>query len=304
MNKSLIMTPKKLRKFELPDDEAESEPGPDEKNRKQGPAEQESDVKKDKEEINLVRESVSTVSELLESWKKEYVESYETAVSVEDKLKRQELGYRITNMEIALGLSRLKASDVKIAEAETGVLGFYTATGEVFITPPGIRMDSKHYEEILVHESVHKGTMTGGKEILDEGITQNKTKKIVSTAIKDVYEKEQAQTTEAFGKTGIDEAVEKYDIGDPGVLASYFLEVEIKDRWYLDLKTEFEKEMEKGTGEKEDIFEKIAKRETDALSKLFEDGVPELFEELKNKKFNFKDKIAEILKTLDEQSAE
>ncbi len=169
------------------------------------------------------RESAETVRQLLDDW----AESYKNA----EGDAKQELAYKIMRMGQALTASGLRPEEVKIQEAENGVLAFYNpATGKTAITPEGLGLPPEHYEDTLVHEATHAG-ITTGKRVMDEGLTEIITRQRVSGAMGGVYESEQRQAQSSFSNLGINRVIDTYDFERPSELLELYWGTEWEDAW-------------------------------------------------------------------------
>lgn len=237
-------------------------------------------------------ESAKTVGELLDQW----AEEYETT---DDHDRKRELAYRLVQMNLALGLSRLHPDEVKIRENATGALGFYVpGTREVAITPQGLELPAWHYRDVLVHEAVHAGKITGHR-VLDEGLAQEQTRRRVQGAMRGIYEHEQRQAEKAFEGRHLVEALEQYDFEKPEELVTYYLETEWADRWRETLRGKLANaaraETERARGR---LFEDKLAEEADKIERLFEQGAPTLHNRLKELGFDFKQEQREIFEEL------
>ncbi len=171
-------------------------------------------------EAEQPRESVETVTQLMDLWRLEY----ETATDD----RKAELGYKIIKMGVAISASGLNADQVKIREAEPGVLGFYVpSTGEIAITLAGLELPPAHFMDVLVHEATHAGIT--GKKVADEGLTQIITEKKVAGAMSGIYEQEQKETTETFSALDMKHVIDTYDFEKPRELIELYLQTEWRD---------------------------------------------------------------------------
>ena len=229
-------------------------------------------------------ESVNTVEELLSAWTEKYEQT-------NDQEEKRELAFKILRMDMALGVARLKADEVKVANFDDAY-GFYLpATGELAITPEGLELPAEHYADVLVHESAHAGRLTG-KRIFDEGMAELKTAAVLPDALGGFYEAEQGRVKRTFGEDAA-LALRNYDFDKPTNLAKMYLETEWRDRWNEKIKGEFKKAEEAGAK----FFADAVKKGPD-IEKHFKDGVPELYQRLKEEGFNFREAGSKILKRL------
>jgi hypothetical protein len=238
-----------------------------------------------------VRESIGTVRQLLDSWAEEYK-------NAGDRKRKQELAYRIVQMNLALRASSLDARLVKICEAEPGVLGFYSpSTKEIFITLQGLRLPAKHYQGILVHESTHAGKMTG-RRVSDEGLAQHHTERKTPGSLR-TYTHEQEKAKDAFDNVGMDEAIEKYDFEQPTELVALYLETELDDLWEESLRRAAEAKPVAATQrDRTHLISELLYGHGDEIEKRFEDGAPRLYENLKARGFDFRKEQESILMQL------
>lgn len=237
----------------------------------------------------LVAESPQSVRELLDQW----AESYKNPETPADEKGR--LAYRLVQMEVGLRLAHVKAEDVKIAEAASGVLGFYQpASRELAITPAGLELPPSHYRDVLVHEAVHAGKITG-RRILDEGMAQRLTERTVASPMPGIYSGEQHRAEAAFGSGAeMVDVLDKYDFDHPEKLVEPFLEETWHERWDTIAKQLADEPLAHTQRERGRLFDRMfADENGDAtkLTRLLEKGAPELFE-----KFGGRYKVLDVQK--------
>ncbi|MCX6785373.1 MAG: hypothetical protein NTZ18_00795 [Candidatus Komeilibacteria bacterium] len=254
----------------------------------------EEDLKTNKPEQEISLESAENVAELLNLWLKE---SQET----EDQGEKSELAYCLIKMKMALGLAKLNPEEVKIKDydAGTGTLGYYLpSSGEVGITPEGLNLPPEHFADVLVHEAEHKGTVTAGRRIFDEGFTELLTKKLVPNALTGYYTAEKTKALKVFNETEMAEALKKYDFDKPMVLVAYYLGTEWKDRWDKDLKGDYLKQKTEASFNEDEYLAGVLTDNKD-IEKTFKQGVPDIYHKVKEQGFDDFDKLGlEILKHL------
>jgi hypothetical protein len=222
------------------------------------------------------KESVHTVAELLVIW----AEKYETS---EDEAEKRELSYKILKMEMALNISKLDAQQVKIRREDDDTLGLYNpGTGEVAITEKGLELPPEHFADVFVHEQAHKGGMTGGRRLMDEGVAEMLTLlRLGGAAMQDIYEKERQRLKDTFGAENVRLAIEKYDYDAPRKLATWYLETELGDKWDGGLQRKYKAQLTKKPGDEAKVLQQVAGRELKATERLFKRGVPDLCDNLK-----------------------
>lgn len=185
---------------------------------------------REREEVSLVAESAENVADLMEAW----------VAEVKDKqvpeARRRVLAWRLVKLEQGLQRAHLKPDHVKIAEAESGVLGFYVPESEdIYLTPEGLG-DAEHYDEILVHEQAHASGLA------DEGAAQLETRRKVASARRGIYLGEQLKVEQRFD---VPDLLKRYSIDRPDKLVAWYLEEELAhgwESWGSDLETHLETE--------------------------------------------------------------
>ncbi len=224
-------------------------------------------------EAEPTRELGDNVRQILNAW----VEEYETTAS---PALKEELAYKILKMTMALSTARLKAEEVKIRQDEEGTLGlYYPETGLSAITEEGLELPAKHYAGVLTHEATHKGRQTGHR-IMDEGLTEWYTIHRLQSSLEGDYLKEQSLAKKALAKVGLEQATEVYDYDKPLSLVRMYLKVELTDI------LEDEKD-----ADPEELLDKNLKR----LEEQFKKGLPELYQQLKEREFNFRQEAEAII---------
>lgn len=232
----------------------------------------------EEQEAEPPRESVETVAELLNLWKEQF-ESSETPSEL-----KQELAYKIVKMGEALSASGLIAGNVKIREADSGVLGFCDLeTGEVTMTPAGLELPAEHFIDTLVHEATHAGKITG-KKVADEGLTELITRQRVTNALDGVYEQERRDTDTAFSNMEMRSVIDTYDFDKPAELIELYLQTEWRDHLALDSK---HKVALHSPLERQAFMTGSAKSWIDEIERALEKAAPRLVENAIHQGFNF-----------------
>lgn len=241
-------------------------------------AEEEPQAETVQEEV--VRESAESVAELLDQWREEYQ-------TTKDGERKRELAYRMVQLDLALGSAKLRPEQVKIAEAHSGVLGFYQPDSrDIFFTPEGLDLPAEHYRDVLIHESTHAGKITGHR-ILDEGLTQLETERHIGTPLRGIYESEKKKVEKAFGG-GVPDAMELYDFENPGELVKFYLETAWHDRWEVGWKEKFADEPVAATErERARLFDRKLAEGADKIEERFKKATPNLYAKLKQLGFDF-----------------
>lgn len=247
-------------------------------------------------EAEPLRESAETVAQLMAGWKDEF-ENPETPSD-----RKQEVAYRYVKLGEAITLSGLKAGEVKIREAEPGVLGFYVpSSGEVAMTLAGLELPPEHFRDVLVHEATRAGVTTD-KPISDEGLTQIVTRQRVHGAMHGIYESEQRQAHQAFDATGLDRILEAYDFERPQELITLYLKTEWsdawRDRWQKEIGHQAELQTKDG---RQEVMDGPLKEWFERMEKVLEEAAPRLMAKAKDIGFDFAEAseqtLAELVET-------
>lgn len=234
-------------------------------------------------EARETKKESATVAELLVRWTDEYE-------NAEDDKTKRELTYKIMKMEMALNISKLTADQVEIRSADDGTLGFYfPGTDKIAITEEGLELPPKHFADVLVHESAHKGKLAGGRRMMDEGAAEMLTLlKLGGAAMQDIYVQERQRLEDTFGAENVRLALEKYDFDSPRKLATWYSETELGDKWGGGLKRKYEAKAAKMAGSsKIMVLAQAASNELKAIERLFKKGVPDLHDNLKQSNSSF-----------------
>lgn len=235
----------------------------------------------------FLEQKVDTLKDFLDVLKNNY------DLTDDANLKRL-LAHQILKIEMALNSVDLPlaAERIKVRNTPEGVLGYYeTETGNITIDEAILQdfnTEQRLIKHVLVHESLHK------EGVADEGMVELMVKKLISP-MPGIYKGEQAQAKATFFTTGLDKALELYNIDNPQKLVRYYLEVELEKKWQERLKQRFFKKRKIPQKKERKILATIAKSEIESLEKDFERGVARLYEKLKKLGFNFKKNSLEIL---------
>lgn len=226
-----------------------------------------------------VERSPKNVKELIADW----IDEYETT---DNEQLKKELGYKILQMELAISKAKLDPAKVKLARFDDNTLGLYNeVNGQISLGEDALELRPNHFVDITYHEGTHAGKTTHGRRIMDEGLTEWQTRHKLPNALGGFYVTEQAKAKKAFGdKTGLAEAVAKYDYDAPLNLVRWYLEVEFKDLL---------------AGQHPEDAAAFVHDHLKKIKKTFKEAVPELSEHLKHYEFNFE---AEALKIMEELS--
>lgn len=221
------------------------------------------------------------LAELLERWEQEIKET-------KDGARKQDLVYRSVKLRLALSVCGLRAEDVKIAEAEPGVLAFYVpSANDVYFTPQGLELDANDYPHILYHELMHK------QGAHDEGLAEALTVHRMGS-MPGIYESEQRALDKTFGDLA--SVKEHYDIHNPRNLVEMYLDEEAKRLW-KDSQHLFEEKKRrqnvKSIVRRNQLFKDLFGEKMDLLKVHFEKALPRLAEALHG--FDFDQYTRELL---------
>lgn len=244
------------------------------------------------------RESVDTVRQLMDAWRDEYEQT-------DDGKRKSELAYRMVRMDMACQAANLSPDEVKIREAESGVLGFYVpSTGEIAITTGGLALDAEHYQDVLKHESTHAGKMNVHR-ISDEGLTQHNVERGGGATLHDIYPQEMKKAEETFEKIGIPKALELYNFDKPGELIDYWLSVEWNDEWKNKWQAELGDQDVADESVRQELIEGAMKEWLGKLEENFEAAAPRLLANAEQQGFDFAEtherEFARVVKEFEEK---
>lgn len=229
-----------------------------------------------KQNIEAQEYKAETVNDFIDCLKWSYDEA-------EDEKTRRRLAHQIIKIEVGLSAAKLNSREVKVSRMPDGVLGLYDLNNnQIEISEDMLsdfNSDERLIKTVFVHEKTHK------EGIHDEGLTQIRVRERISAA-PGIYTKEQQEAKRTFYKTGIDKALDLYDIDHPEKLVDYYLEVEIGRA--------FPGQKKKLITEKN--IDKITGKQSDKLSDKFKDGAEELYNKLESG--YIKNKVKEILEKI------
>lgn len=244
------------------------------------------------EDQETILESAQDCRQLLDAWAGEFKDPRTPSD------EKGDLAYEIIQLSQAIQQARMRPEQLKIRQAEPGVLGLYDPSHkEPAMTVEGLELPPHRFKNVTMHEAVHMGKFTAGHEIHDEGLTQVKTEQLVPDHMHGVYEDEVRKVKKAFDKVGIDAMIEAYDFKDPDFLAREYLKRLWPDLWEGKFKHEIQ-ERARPNKKPEQLLQDVAGDMLKSVEKRYKDAVKNIYERARAQGFSFKEEQLRILREL------